>query len=204
MKFAISPLVRQVHFPPISEVREWIAGLEFPPERPLIDLCQAVPDYPPAPELVDHLAGCLADPATSRYTPDEGLPEVRQVVAERYGRVYGACITPDRLCLTIGASQAFWLAMVTLCRSGDEVIVQTPYYFDHDMVLAMLGIKRVYAPFDQASGGMPSIDAVAGLITARTRAILLVTPSNPTGTVAPPHLLAELYQLAAKQRIPLL
>jgi aspartate/methionine/tyrosine aminotransferase len=203
MKFAISGLIRQVHFPPISEVREWIAGLEFPPERPLIDLCQAVPDYPPAPELVAHLASCLADPATSRYTPDEGLPEVRRAVAARYGRVYGADLAPGQLCLTIGASQAFWLAMVVLCQAGDEVIVQTPYYFDHDMALAMLGIHRIYAPFCEATGGLPDPAVIAGLITPRTRAILLVTPSNPTGAVTPPAVLDALFELARVHRLAL-
>ncbi len=204
MNFAISPQIENVHFPPISEVRLWAAERGDVPDRPLIDLCQAVPDYPPAKELTDYMATMLPDPLTARYTPDEGLPEVREALAARYRRIYGAAIDKDNICLTIGASQAFWLAIMALCQAGDEVIVQTPYYFDHDMGLAMLGIRRVYAPFDPASGGIPSVEAIAGLITARTRAILLVTPSNPTGSVTPPDLLAELYQLAAAHGIALL
>ncbi len=51
MKFPVSPLIEQVHFPPISEVKEWLSGCAFPPERPLVDLCQPIPDYAPAPEL---------------------------------------------------------------------------------------------------------------------------------------------------------
>jgi aspartate/methionine/tyrosine aminotransferase len=93
--------------------------------------------------------------------------------------------------------------MTALCRAGDEVIVQTPYYFDHDMGLAMMGVVRVYAPFDPASGGLPSVDAISALITPRTRAILLVTPSNPTGAVTPPELLEKLYRLAADRGIAL-
>lgn len=203
MKFPISAHIRNVHFPPISEVKSWIAGKEPDPERPLIDLCQAVPDYPPARELTDHLAGILHDPLISKYSPDEGLPEVRNAVCDRYRRIYGARITPGEICLTIGASQAFWLAMVTLCREGDEVIVQVPYYFDHAMALDMLGIHGVYAPFIESSGGLPSVEAIAGLITPKTRAILLVTPSNPTGAVTPPETLAELYRLAERHRIAL-
>jgi len=83
------------------------------------------------------------------------------------------------------------------------VIVQTPYYFDHDMGLAMLGIKRRYAPFDPASGGIPSALAIASLITQRTRAVLLVTPSNPTGAVTPPAVVEELYILCKKRNIAL-
>src|SRR5512138_3536229 len=127
MAFTVSQLIRDVHFPPISEVQRWVAETAFPADRPLIDLCQAVPDYTPAPALVEHLKVCLDDPLTARYSPDEGMPAVRETLCALYGRTYGASLTPHQLCLTIGASQAFWLAMVTLCRAGDEVIVQVPY-----------------------------------------------------------------------------
>jgi len=203
MQFAINPHIRAVHFPPISEVKGWLA------ERPdtgleLIDLCQAVPDYAPAPELTAHLATLLGDPQTSKYSPDEGLPEVREALCAYYGRKYGAALSPANLCLTIGASQAFWLAIVTLCRTGDEVVVQAPYYFDHAMALDMLGIRGVYAPFDEANAGLPSVATIEALITAKTRAVLLVTPSNPTGAITPPGLLAELYDLAQRHQIALI
>lgn len=203
MKYAVSTLISSVHYPPISEVRRWVTERGDKPELPLLDLCQAVPDYPPAKELADYMATVVVDPLTARYSPDEGLSEVRAAIADRYRRIYGAEITSENLCLTVGASQAFWLAMTALCRAGDEVIVQTPYYFDHDMGLAMLGIKRVYAPFDPEGGALPDVAAIGRLITHRTRAILLVTPSNPTGAVTPPQLLEELYRLATDRGIAL-
>jgi len=203
MNYAVSPLIEAVHYPPISEVHAWAAEYKTSREFPLIDLCQAVPDYPPASELTDYLAAVVADPLTARYTPDEGLAHVREALAGRYRRIYNADLNADNICLTVGASQAFWLAMMALCRAGDEVIIQTPYYFDHDMGLSMLGIKRVYAPFNPADGGLPSIEAISRLITPQTRAILLVTPSNPTGTVTPPELIARLYALAAGHGIAL-
>ncbi|BCS52273.1 aminotransferase [Geobacter sp. SVR] len=203
MPYTVSPRIAGVHPPPISEVRGWLA------ERPdngleLIDLCQAVPDYPPAPELTAHLATLLTDPHISKYSPDEGLPDVRQAVCEAYRRSYGAVIGPDSLCLTIGASQAFWLAIVTLCQAGDEVVVQSPYYFDHPMALEMLGLKGVYAPFDESAAGLPSPAVLESLITGKTRAILLVTPSNPTGAITPPEILADLYELARRHNIALI
>ena len=170
----------------------------------LIDLCQAVPDYPPASELTAHLATLLDDPLTSKYSPDEGLPEVLEAVSNAYRRKYGAQIEPGNLCLTIGASQAFWLAIVALCQSGDEIVVQVPYYFDHAMALEMLGIRGVHAPFDEASGGLPSPTIIESLITGRTRAILLVTPSNPTGAITPPETLQKLYHLAQRRNIALI
>ncbi len=203
MKYSVSPLIREVNFPPISQVRLWAAERGENPALPLIDLCQAVPDYAPAGELTDYLSTVVADPMTARYTPDEGLQGAREAIALRYKRRYGAEISSGNICLTIGASQAFWLAMTVLCRGGDEVIVQTPYYFDHDMGLAMLGIKRVYAPFDPDGGGLPDVVAIGRLITPRTRAILLVTPSNPTGAVTPPEILEKLYTLSADHGIAL-
>jgi aspartate/methionine/tyrosine aminotransferase len=201
LKFPISELIAGVHAPPISEVRGWLAEVE--PSLQPIDLCQAVPDYPPPPELIEHLAQLVHDPLTSRYSPDEGLPEVREAVCAGYRTMYGARINPRQICLSIGASQAFWLAMVTLCRAGDEVIVQLPAYFDHPMALEMLGIRCVYAPFDESSGGLPNPATLAGLISAKTRAILLVTPSNPTGAVIAPETIREIYQLAARRKIAL-
>ncbi|BCR05853.1 aminotransferase [Desulfuromonas versatilis] len=203
MKFGISSNIEKVHFPPISEVKGWVAGRAFPAQRPLVDLCQAIPDYPPAAELVEHLKGVLDDPATSKYSPDEGLPEVREAVCAWYARHYGAAPRPGQLCLTIGASQAFWLAMAVLCRQGDEVILQAPCYFDHAMGLQTLGIRPVFAPFDEARGGLPDPGVLAGLISERTRAILLVTPSNPSGAVIPPATVRALFELARSRGLAL-
>jgi len=201
MKFPVSSQISAVHPPPISEVKGWLAAAR--PDLPLIDLCQAVPDYPPPPELTDYLAGLTRDPLVSRYSPDEGLPEVREAICAGYRRLYGGHLHPGELCLTIGASQAFWLAIVTLCRAGDEVIVQLPAYFDHPMALSVLGIRCVYAPFVEESGGLPDLATISGLITAKTRAILLVTPSNPTGAVIPPATVRALFELAASRGIAL-
>lgn len=202
MSMILSPLITAVHFPPISEVKRWVE--ERPPGGPeLIDLCQAVPDYAPAAELIDHLSWLLHDPLLSKYSSDEGLPEVRQAICGYYERKYGANLAPENLCLTIGASQAFWLAIVTLCRAGDEVVLQAPCYFDHPMVLDMLGIRGVCAPFVEADGGLPSPTTIEGLITDRAKAILLVSPSNPTGAITPPAVIGELLELARRRNIAL-
>jgi aspartate/methionine/tyrosine aminotransferase len=203
MSMMVSPQIANVHFPPISEVKRWLAGR--PDDgRELIDLCQAVPDYPPAPELTEYLSRLLSDPLLSKYSSDEGLPEVREAVCGYYGRKYGAQLSPDNFCLTIGASQAFWLAIVTLCRAGDEIVVQTPYYFDHPMALDILGIRGVYAPFVESDGGIPDPATIESLITDRTRAILVVSPSNPTGAITPPGTIRELLDLARRHNIALI
>lgn len=199
----LSPLITKVHFPPISEVKGWL--VERPTDgRGLIDLCQAVPDYAPAAELTCHLATLLNDPLMSKYSPDEGLLEVREAICDYYCRKYGAKLSPANLCLTIGASQAFWLAIVTLCRAGDEVVVQVPYYFDHPMALDILGVRGVNAPFVEADGGLPDPATIESLITERTRAILIVSPSNPTGAVTPANIIQELLDVARRHHIALI
>ena len=203
MTLRVSSKIQNIHFPPISEVKGWISGRTFPATKPLVDLCQAIPDDSPPAQLLDHLKEKLDDPLVNRYSPDEGLSEVREEICGWYDRRYSAAIKPEEICLTIGASQAFWLAMTVLCAAGDEVILQLPAYFDHPMGLQAMGIKPVYAPYDAANGGLPDRNSIASLITPRTRAILLVTPSNPTGAVIPPELLQELFQLARKHSIAL-
>jgi aspartate/methionine/tyrosine aminotransferase len=202
MTLRFSPAITAVHSPPISEVSGW--RQLAPAGLPIIDLCQAVPNYPPATEMVDHLQRLLTDPQLSRYSPDEGLLDVREAVCGRYHRRYGARLTPDHVCLTVGASQAFWLAILATCQAGDEIIVQTPCYFDHPMALAALGIRVVYPPYDDRSAGMPDPAAIAALITPRTRAILLVTPSNPTGIVTPAAIIDALYLLASRNSLALI
>lgn len=197
-------LIKQVQAPPITEVKSWIADRTFPDVKPLVDLCQAVPSYPPPPELVDYLREIISDPMTFKYSPDEGLSEVREEVSHWYQRHYKAGPAAEQLCLTIGASQAFWLAIVGVCRPGDEVIIQLPAYFDHLMGLQSLGIKAVHAPFDSEQGGKADIETIRKLISPRTKAILLVTPSNPTGSVVDPDELKKFYELAKHHGIALI
>ena len=199
MRFPISTLIEGVHFPPISEVRRWIA--ESTCHLPVVDLCQAVPDYPPAPALNQYLHGIIDDPLVSKYSPDEGLLEVRKAICRRYARIYRSGPNPDQICLTVGASQAFWLAMISLCQSGDEIILQCPAYFDHPMTLEMLGLKAVFVPFSETTSGVLSPDAVEACITPRTRAILAVSPSNPTGAVTPAANIRDLFDLARERNI---
>lgn len=202
MNYAINPALAAIHPPPITEVLGWLSGRKYP-DRTVVDLCQAVPSYPPATELTAHLKAQLDEPAIARYTPDEGLPDVREAVCRRSSAMYCGTVTPDQISLTVGASQAFWLAMIGLCSPGDEVIVQEPAYFDHPMGLAMLGIRMVPAPFVPENNGIPDPATIERLITPKTRAILIVTPSNPTGAVTPPQIIDELFCIARTHRIAL-
>lgn len=198
------PHLKKIQTPPITEVKRWIAGRKFPQDRPLVDLCQAIPSYSPAPELIEYMKGVMSEPSTYIYSPDEGLPEVREEVAHWYQRQYKSGPSSHQLCLTIGASQAFWLALTCICQPGDEVIIQLPAYFDHLMGLQTLGIKPIFAPFDPTTAGQSNIQTIENLISDKTKAILLVTPSNPTGAIIDHNMAEDLFQLAGKNNITLI
>jgi aspartate/methionine/tyrosine aminotransferase len=203
MTYRLNTLLRNVAEPPIAEAQGWIRGRVFPAEKPLIDVAQAVPGYPPPKALTDHLAGIVGRPEMARYTEIEGVPALRQALAAHMSGFYGAAVAPGEVAITAGCNQGFCLAMMALAGAGDEIILPLPYYFNHRMWLDMLGIATVGMPFRADRGGVPDPREAAERITARTRAIVLISPNNPTGAVYPPAVLAEFFALARTRGIAL-
>jgi aspartate/methionine/tyrosine aminotransferase len=199
----VNPLLSAVAVPPIAEAASWIKGRTFPPDRPLIDLCQAVPGYPPAESLTSHLAARIGEPAMARYTDILGLPALRQALADEAGAFYGAAIAPEQVAITAGCNQAYCLALMALAGPGDEVILPLPYYFNHQMWLDMLGIRARHLAFRPDRGGVPEPGEAAALIGPRTRAIVLVTPNNPTGAIYPASVIADFHRLAREHGLAL-
>lgn len=204
MQYAINPAVQGVATPPIGETREWLAGRVFPEDKPLLDVAQAVPGYPPAAALNAHLAACLADPQMALYTPVPGIPELRQALAAAMAHQYQGPIGHNQVAITAGCNQAFCLVASTLAAPGDEVILPLPWYFNHQMWLELQGITPVGLPFDPANGGIPDPDTARQLMTPRTRALVLVSPNNPTGAVYPPEVLRAFLELARTHGIALI
>lgn len=197
MSYVTNPLLGAVAPPPVAEVYGWIDGREFPPDKPLLDVSQAVPGYPPDAALTDHLAGLVSDPATSLYTDIHGVMPLRTALAAHTAALYGGAIEPGEVAITAGCNQAFCLAIMALAAPGDEVILPVPYYFNHRMWLDMQGVTPVYMPFHEDQGGVPDPADVAALVTPRTRAIVLTTPNNPTGAVFD-HAVMDAFFEAAK------
>lgn len=201
---ALDPVLGHVSPPPIAEAKEWVRGRAFSAAKPLIDLAQAVPGHPPAVELVEHLAERLQDPATHRYTEILGLPALREALAADIGRVYGARPLPSHIGITAGCNQAFCAAVTALAKAGDQVILPQPHYFNHRMWLDTLGIEAVPLPFHPDSSGVPDPDDAAKAIGPRTRAIVLVSPNNPTGAIAAPEVIAAFHAVARDHGIALI
>jgi aspartate/methionine/tyrosine aminotransferase len=200
----VSPLLAAVAAPPIPEVAGWIEGRRFPPERPLIDVAQAVPGYPPPPELSAHVARVAHEPASARYTEIEGLAPLRRALAADIEALYGGRVAPEHVLISAGCNQAFCLATMALAQAGEEILLPLPYYFNHQMWLEMLGVRAAHLPFRADRGGVPDPATAATMITPRTRAIVLVTPNNPTGAIYPPDVIGEFYALAKQRGVALI
>ena len=203
MTFILNPNMAATFPPPVMEARRWIDGVEFPADRPLINVSQAAPvDPPPAPLREAMATFVLKDDATHLYGPVLGLPELRAEVATQWTAAYSGDIAASQVAITSGCNQAFASIIATLCAAGDEVIIPTPWYFNHKMWLDMGGITSV--PLKAGVGLLPSVEDVAKLITSKTRAITLVSPNNPGGVEYPSDLLGAFYDLCEARGIALI
>ena len=188
---------------PITETFGWLQGVSHPADRPLMLVSQAAPVAPPPPEVRQALADLiLTDDSTHFYGPVLGLPDLRAELASQCSNRYGGTILPQQVAITSGCNQAFAAAIAALTDQGDEVILPTPWYFNHKMWLDMTGVRAV--PLPVQADMLPDPDEAAALITDRTRAIVLVTPNNPTGAEYPANLLRAFYDLAKSRGLKLM
>ncbi|MDO6480636.1 aminotransferase [Shimia thalassica] len=181
--------------PPVMEARRWLEGVQFTQDMPLINVSQAAPVDPPPEALRRHIAEtALNVPDAHLYGPVLGLPELRAEVASQFSAAYGGDITEEQVSITSGCNQAFCAAIMSLCGEGDEVILPTPWYFNHKMWLDMLGVTAV--PLPTGADLLPDPNQAAALMTDRTRAVVLVTPNNPGGVEYPSDLVQSFFDLS--------
>jgi aspartate/methionine/tyrosine aminotransferase len=201
--FTLNPLLLATPHPPIPEIQGWAVESPHRGGLPVIDVVQAVPGYPPHPDLAAYLAEKVREFRLSLYTPIQGLPGLRNAFAGELNAAYQASVGADQLCITAGCNQAYYIAMIALARAGDNVILPAPYYFNHRMTLDMLGIEARLLPAREENGFIPDPEEAEPLVNDRTRALVLVTPSNPTGAVCNPEHLRRFFDLAQRRRIAL-
>ncbi len=203
MTLPLNPAMAATEPPPVMEARRWIAGRTFPADRPLISVSQAAPVDPPPLALRQAIAeAALNDPAAHLYGPVLGLPALREEISAQWSKAYGGTITPDQVAITQGCNQAFTAVLATLAGAGDEVILPTPWYFNHKMWLDMQGVTTV--PLPTGDSLIPDRDRASSLITSRTRAIVLVSPNNPGGVEYPAETLAAFRDLARTHGLALI
>lgn len=199
----INPAIAATFPPPVMEARRWLQGVTFTERMPLINVSQAAPVDPPP----EGLRAAIADAALNRpeahlYGPVLGNMDLRAALADAFACSYGGAVAAGQVAITQGCNQAFCAAIATLAQAGDEIILPTPWYFNHKMWLDMSGIRAV--PLSCGAGMLPDPDQAAALISERTRAIVLVTPNNPSGAEYPAALTGAFYDLAQRRGIALI
>lgn len=200
----LNPRLLETAAPPIPEAKAWAAGRPGGDDAPpLIDLSQAVPGAPPPPVLLQALAAAAGTAEAARYGDILGDHALRAAYARDVADRPGSAIEAADIAITAGCNQAFVVAMLALAAAGDRVILPVPWYFNHRMALDMLGIAAVPLACRAEAGFIPDPADAARLIDDRTRAIVLVSPNNPTGAVYPPAVIAAFADLCRRHGLAL-
>ncbi len=191
--------IRNITDPPILKVKEWKKLID--PGKALIDLGQAVPNYPPPEGLTNNISRYAEDKGNYFYSPDQGIPDVRSAVAGFYKNRYNASVNTDDIILTAGANNAFTQSVMALFQPGDEIMIPEPYYFNHVMILQALNCIPRFVPAGEKEGYLPLIQDLDDKLTEQTKALVLVTPHNPTGATLSSDYILKLYDWARSRDI---
>src|SRR3954471_4948718 len=147
-----------------------------------ISLGQGVVHYGPPPQALDAIRRALDDPAVNEYDDGAGLESLRHAIAGKLSRDNGIeVLHGSRIMVTAGANMAFMHAVLATTAPGDEVILPVPFYFNHEMAIEMAGCRAVRIACDERY--QLRVEAIERAITDRTRAIVTISPNNPTGAV---------------------
>lgn len=198
----LNPHLLDTGTPPIPEAKSWLSAYDGR-HGPAIDLSQAAPGSAPPDTLLKMAAEVAGSPDAARYGPIQGDMVLRQAFADDLIRTYGAQLSSSNIAITAGCNQAFVTVMMALAKSGDAIIVPTPWYFNHQMTLSMLGIEARALPTMARHGFVPDVADARAMIDAKVKAIVLVTPNNPTGAVYPPAVIAAFAELCHETGIML-
>lgn len=198
-----NPWLTAVATPPIPEAKAWLAAYDGS-AGPAIDLSQAVPSAPPPQSMLERLAEAAGDPASASYGPIVGDLALRQAYAAHVSALYGARLGPQDVMITAGCNLAFVMAAMTVAKAGDSIVLPSPFYFNHAMALGMLGIAQKTLSCRAETGFVPDAQEAERLIDATTRAIVLVTPNNPTGAIYPAETIEGFAALCARKGLALI
>jgi aspartate aminotransferase len=165
--------------------------------RPVIGFGAGEPDFPTPGYIVEAAQRACAEPRFHKYTPAAGLPELRQAVADKTARDSGFEVTAGQVLITNGGKQAVFQTFAALLDPGDEVLVPAPYWTTYPEAIQLAGGVMVPVATDESTGYLASVADLEAARTERTKILLFVSPSNPTGAVYPPEQVAEIGRWAA-------
>ncbi len=169
--------------------------------RPIISYAAGEPDFVTPSNVVDAASAAVLDPRNYRYTPAAGLPELREAIAEKTKRDSGLAVDASRVIVTNGGKQAVFQSIATVVDDGDEVLLPSPYWTTYPEVIKLAGgvPVDVFAGADQ--GYKVTVDQLEAARTPRSKLLIFVSPSNPTGAVYTPEETAAIGQWALKHSI---
>lgn len=166
--------------------------------RPVIGFGAGEPDFPTPAPIVEAAIAAAKNPAMHRYSPTNGLPALREAIAAKTLRDSNLTIDPAQVLVTNGGKQALYNTFATLLDPGDEVIVIAPYWTTYPEAIALAGGKTVVVMTDETSGYRATLSQLDTALTPKTKILLMVSPSNPTGSVYSPEQLKEIGDWAVK------
>ncbi|HEV2279568.1 MAG TPA: pyridoxal phosphate-dependent aminotransferase [Acidobacteriaceae bacterium] len=169
----------------------------------LVDFGAGEPHFATAQHIKDAAIEAIQSNFT-RYTVVSGVPELRQAIVERHAADFGSSYTPDEAIFTTGGKLALFNAIQVLVDHGDEVILPVPYWVSFKDIVQYAGGKVVYLQTEEADNFRVTADAIEAAITPKTKAIILNSPSNPSGAVVSPADLERIVRLAHERGIWLL
>jgi aspartate/methionine/tyrosine aminotransferase len=149
----------------------------------VVNFTAGEPDFPTPQAIVEAAIKACSDPASHKYTPTPGLPELRAAVATKTARDSGYVVEAANVLITNGGKQAVYNAFAALCDPGDEVLVPAPYWVTYPEAIALAGGTPVELPTDESTGFKVTVEQLEAARTDRTKVLLFVSPSNPTGAV---------------------
>jgi aspartate aminotransferase len=165
--------------------------------EPVIGFGAGEPDFPTPAHIVEAAVKAAQDPANHRYTPAGGLPELKDAIVYKTKRDSGYVITSANVLVTNGGKQAVYNTFAALCDPGDEVLVQAPYWVTYPEAIVLAGGVAVYVDSTIDTGFKVTVDELEAKRTDRTKVLLFVSPSNPTGAVYTTEEVAAIGQWAA-------
>lgn len=155
--------------------------------RPVVGFGAGEPDFATPDYIVEAAIAACRDPRMHRYTPAAGLPELREAIAAKTLRDSGYAATASQVLVTNGGKQALYNAFATILDPGDEVLLPAPYWTTYPESIRLAGGVPVEVMTDETSGYLASIAQLEAARTPRTKVLVFVSPSNPTGAVYPPE-----------------
>ena len=158
-----------------------------------ISLGQGVAYYGPPPEAAQAIQTFLSDPENHKYKLVQGIPELLDAIERKLAAENGIDLDGRRLVVTAGANMGFVNAVLAITDPGDEIILNLPYYFNHEMAVTIADCKAVCVPTDENYQLQP--EAIEAAITERTRAVVTISPNNPTGAVYPEETLRAVNEI---------